>query len=376
MKYVFVFHKMLSDEEYNLDIYMSNMLNVIFDFDLDNSKTPLKYYCHKTGDLITFPRHTIDIFGDIRNEKGHIMSVTGKKYHMSTAADLDGKYRGLQIHRAMCSSFLERLSSKHTADHIDRLPSNNCLWNLRWASLTDQIKNQNKRKEQVDGVPVIGTHIETGKIIRFSSTSCARAAGYYHVSDCLSGKREHSGGYIWSCPEELPDIPGEAWKLWRTGQYKVWISDMNRIMYEFSHGYRKKMYSTELALRGDYNAVKDTESGGSQNFHRVVWTVFNGYIPCDKIINHIDHDKSNNSLDNLEIISQSENGFAAHAAGRFDNTKVKRQSMVINGVEYTSSYDAAMKLNPNITDKKELKRLRSLYRNRCVSSTYPDYVFV
>ena len=94
------------------------------------------------------------------------------------------------------------------------------------------------------------------------------------------------------------------------------------------------------------------------------------------VIFDFDHDKTNNSLDNLELISQSDNGFAAHDAGRFDNTKVKRQPMIINGVEYTSSYDAAMKLNPNITDKKELKRLRSLYRNRCVSSTYPDYVFV
>jgi len=373
---MFVFYKMLLDEEYNRDVYMSNMLNVIFDYDLDNSKTPLKYYCHKTGDLITFPRHTIDIFGYIRNEKGYIMSVTGQKYCMTSVVDSSGKYRGLQIHRAVCSSFLDRLSNSYTVDHIDRLPSNNCLWNLRWASIGEQNRNKNKRKPQVDGCPVIGTHIETGEIITFSSTSGARATGYYHVSACLSGQRQHSGGYIWSCPEELPNLPGEVWKLWRSGQYKVWISDMNRVMYEFCHGYRKKMYSSELALRGDYNAVKDTETGGSQNFHRVVWSVFNGDIPCDKIINHIDHDKSNNSLDNLELISQSGNGFAAHDAGRFDNTKVKRQPMKIGGVEYTSSYDAAIKLNSCITDKKELKRLRSLYRNRCVSSAYPDYVFM
>ena len=366
---------MLSDEEYNHDIYMSNMLHVIFDFDMDNSETPLKYYCHKSGELFTFPRHTIDIFGDIRNEKGCIMSYTGKKYHMSTIADSGGKYRGLQIHRAVCSTFSERPSVRHTVDHIDRLPINNCLWNLRWASISDQIKNQSKRKEQVDGVSVIGTHVETGEIITFPSTSGARAAGYYHVAACLSGQRKHSGGYIWSFPEELPDIPGEDWRLWRTGQYKVWVSDMNRIMYEFSNGYRKKMYSTDLALRGEYHQISDNDKI-SQSFHRVVWTVFNGDIPCDKIINHIDHDKTNNSLYNLEIISQSENGFAAHAAGRFDNTKVKRQPMIINGVEYASSYDAAMKLNPNITDKKELKRIRSLYRNRCISSTYPEYIFV
>ncbi len=367
---------MLSDEDYNQDIYMSNMLNVIFDFDMDNSKTPLKYYCHKSGNLFTFPRHTIDIFGDIRNEKDYIMSVTGKKYHMSTIADSDGKYRGLQIHRAVCSTFSERPSARHTVDHIDRLPSNNCLWNLRWASISNQNKNQSKRKNQVDGCPLLGTHIETGKTITFVSFSDARRSGYFHVRDCLYGHRSSCGGYTWSCPVELPDLPGEAWRLWRGGQYKIWISDMNRIMYEFCHGYRKKMYSNELARRGEYHSLKDTETRCSQNFHRVVWMVFNGVIPENMIINHIDHDKTNNSLNNLELISQSENGFAAHDAGRFDNTKVKRQPMIINGVEYTSSYDAAIKLNPDVTDKKELRRLRSLYRNRCVSSTYPDYVLV
>ena len=366
---------MLSDEEYNQDVYMSNMLNVILDFDLDNSKTPLKYYCHKTGDLFTFPKHTIDIFGDIRNEKDHVMSVTGKKYRMTSVVDSGGKYRGLQIHRAMCSTFSERSADKYTVDHIDRLPSNNCLWNLRWASVGEQNRNQNKRKDQVDGCPVIGTQAETGAIINFVSFSDARKAGYFHVRDCLYGHRTTCGGYIWSCPDELPDIPGEDWRLWRIGQYKVWVSDMNRIMYEFSHGYRKKMYSNELAMRGEYHQIS-SDGKISQSFHRVVWSVFNGEIPTDKIINHIDHDKSNNSLDNLELISQSENGFAAHDAGRFDNTKVKRQPMTINGVEYTSSYDAAMKLNPNVTDKKELKKLRSLYRNRCVSSTYPTYILM
>lgn len=41
--------------------------------------------------------------------------------------------------------------------------------------------------------------------------------------------------------------------------------------------------------------------------HRLVWETFNGRIPEGYEINHIDHDKSNNSLDNLELVTHSQN---------------------------------------------------------------------
>lgn len=41
--------------------------------------------------------------------------------------------------------------------------------------------------------------------------------------------------------------------------------------------------------------------------HRIVYILFVGSIPKDKVINHIDHNKHNNSVENLECITQSEN---------------------------------------------------------------------
>lgn len=41
--------------------------------------------------------------------------------------------------------------------------------------------------------------------------------------------------------------------------------------------------------------------------HRFVWECFNGLIIDDKVINHKDEDKTNNSIDNLELVTQSEN---------------------------------------------------------------------
>lgn len=43
-----------------------------------------------------------------------------------------------------------------------------------------------------------------------------------------------------------------------------------------------------------------------QRLHRYVWEKFNGPIPNGYIVHHIDHDKSNNTIDNLSIMTQSD----------------------------------------------------------------------
>ena len=41
--------------------------------------------------------------------------------------------------------------------------------------------------------------------------------------------------------------------------------------------------------------------------HRFVWECFNGPIPNDKVIDHINNDKMDNRLSNLQLMSQQEN---------------------------------------------------------------------
>lgn len=45
------------------------------------------------------------------------------------------------IHRTVAETFLPNPDHKPTVDHIDRDPSNNSVWNLRWATYKDQVDN-------------------------------------------------------------------------------------------------------------------------------------------------------------------------------------------------------------------------------------------
>lgn len=59
----------------------------------------------------------------------------------------------------------------------------------------------------------------------------------------------------------------------------------------------------------DYYTVSLCLDGKPINYyvHRLVWITFNGDIPKNLVISHIDEDSSNNRLDNLMACTQREN---------------------------------------------------------------------
>ncbi len=61
------------------------------------------------------------------------------------------------------------------------------------------------------------------------------------------------------------------------------------------------------------------------SLHRLVFTEFKHEIPKGMVINHIDGDKSNNAIDNLECITHSENIIHAYATGLFTTRLYKER---------------------------------------------------
>lgn len=47
--------------------------------------------------------------------------------------------------------------------------------------------------------------------------------------------------------------------------------------------------------------------GVSYGVHRIVWTIHNGEIPSDLFVDHIDGDKTNNSIQNLRLVNAKHN---------------------------------------------------------------------
>lgn len=93
-------------------------------------------------------------------------------------------------------------------------------------------------------------------------------------------------------------------------------------------------YTVQLSWRSKYKHY---------SVHRLVWEAFNGPIPKGMVINHKDENKINNSIDNLELVSYSENIMYGTARKRMvekRSMKVKQYKDNVLITEYPSAAEA------------------------------------
>lgn len=93
------------------------------------------------------------------------------------------------------------------------------------------------------------------------------------------------------------------------------------------------------------------------NVHRLVYEAFNGKIPEGMQVNHIDEDKSNNSLNNLNMMTPKENTNWGTGNERRAKSMINHKSLSkpiiqysLNGdklAEFEGTHDAARQLGIN-----------------------------
>lgn len=125
------------------------------------------------------------------------------------------------------------------------------------------------------------------------------------------------------------------------GNSKKLINDEGMILTIFNN--RKDSdnvsYGSKNSKTGYYTTIVD---GKAQYVHRLVWKLFNGEIPEGYEINHIDGNKSNNKLSNLELMTREENCKEEIRCKRLSKSKKKRCYIVIDGKRIEESSKKAL----------------------------------
>lgn len=188
-------------------------------------------------------------------------------------------------------------------DHIDRDRLNNCRRNLRWANKWQQVANRNPlKKSGLNSVPV--TLTKDGESVFYASSKAAAEAlgidrGYLsrrHGKLCKGWKVEK---------HDSVSLPGEVWRLHSDG---LNVSNRGRIQMLAQYGQR--MYEPEPREDG-YKRVQIPSLKSHKNVGHVVLEAFGFPQPSPThTVNHLDHDRGNNKIENLEW--QTKAGQVAH----------------------------------------------------------------
>jgi hypothetical protein len=220
--------------------------------------------------------------GDLYNANTHRISQgTINNNYLRYTINIEGKDIGIYKHQLLAQFFIPNPENKPFVNHINGCTQDNNLENLEWVT---QQENCNKKVNPPQKKPeVIFTQ------------------------------------------EELDN---EIWKPFRKTHYE--ISNLGRA---------KNLITGRIAMgsinkNSGYLRFTYTDEDGKRNEMQMHRAVYEAFHPDEKIdvINHIDSNRSNNKLSNLENISQSENVIKSYY-----DTKTKKTFI-------TGQYDLNMNL--------------------------------
>jgi hypothetical protein len=248
--------------------------------------------------------------GNIRSKfTNKILKPTLINCYLAVGVRIDKKTKISFIHREVAINFLARDNDTHIVNHKDGNKTNNSVENLEWVSSSENAKhayrsglNKGKRlgvsQYTLDNVfikeydSLLDAEIETGISNGHISGVCRGIRG-----------RKTAGGYIWKYTDYMPvtqSIP-EGKKI--TGYPNYIITNEGKV-----YNLQRKKYLVPGTKGGYmYVGLSDCEKRRDFSIHRLVATMFLDNPNNYPEVNHIDYDKTNNNVSNLEWITRSDN---------------------------------------------------------------------
>jgi len=254
--------------------------------------------------------YEISSYGQVRNKSTNkILKPLLLSGYMVITFRINNEKILSKIHRLVATKFLVRTDETHVVNHKDGNKLNNNVENLEWISQSENVKHAfrtglNKGKKN----KVYQYTINNVFIREFNSPiDIEKELGIprTRILDICEGKGSKTGGYIWKYSDEyigkqpvpegktLPEYPNYI--ITRDG--KVYNSQRNR-------------YLTIKNNVNGYPGVALTRTDKTRKniyIHRLIALLFVDNPNNCPEINHIDFDKTNNNVENLEWVSKSDN---------------------------------------------------------------------
>ena len=314
-----------------------------------------------------FNNYEISTFGNVRNIKTNQKLKPYLDYpgYLNITLSKNNIKKSLKIHRLVAFAFIPNLENKPTVNHIDKNKQNNYILNLEWATMSEQNISINKGKflnktnsicihkinsitniiiDKYNSISEAAKWIFDEKLTKntdFNKIVCSSISS--KICAVANGHRNIAYNYKWKYYSEIENFDNEIWKeipLELTNNKKgYFISSYSRFKntkghiitdYKYSSGYKRLRIGNNKYL-----------------LHRLVAITFIPNLENKEQVNHIDGNKLNNKLENLEWVTNKENQIHKVNSGLYKGEKgVIQYDLNMNKInEFKSIIKASKTLN-------------------------------
>ena len=275
-----------------------------------------------------FPNYNVSNLGNIKNIiTNKPLKILNKEGYGSVSLKYNELKKSLKVHRLVAVAFIENPENKSDVNHKDKNKLNNHISNLEWMTRKENNihrckdliittnknkpiyridKNTNEVLETYNSIEDAATWVFNNELTK--NTHNGRNA----IGNCITGLSKISYGFKWILEPQVECLEGEIWKQVPNTIKTYWVSNLGR----FKNSSGTILVNSKLTP-GGYNVV--CIDNVTYRLHRIVALSFIENPENKEQINHIDGNKTNNAVSNLEWVTNKENQIHKFKSGLGNN---------------------------------------------------------
>lgn len=306
-----------------------------------------------------YPNYSISSLGNIKNSiTNKLLKPNNKGGYYIVSLTCNKIKKCHRIHRLVAMSFIDNPENKSDVNHKDKNCLNNNANNLEWMTRKENnihrcknaiiTTNKNKIVNRIDikSNVILETYnsIEDAALWLVSNNLTKNTHnGRNSIGNCISGLSKTAYNFKWKLFSNVV-MHGEIWKKANVNHMlfkEYYVSNLGR--FKNSNGIIMENYKIN---KNGYIRVNICNK--TYLLHRLVALTFIDNLEDKPQINHIDGNKLNNNINNLEWVTNKENQIHKCICGLGNNHMRKIGQFNLDNIlikEYASIVEASINLH-------------------------------